>query len=102
MERHLESQPECRLCKEVIQQKVHQMGQDMLRLLEWVMSQTPDLGEGQRFQLLWRVFEEYFEVAANGTLTKRKAKERVVTALRNPHEPEVEWSAKGAGEQKKE
>jgi transposase len=60
------------------------------------------LEEGKQVQLLWRVFEEYFEVEEGGEVGKRKAKERVVTALRNPHEPEVEWSAKGVGEQKKE
>ncbi len=102
VERYLESQPEYRWSSEVIQHKVQQMGQDMLRLLDWIMSQASGLEEGKQVQLLGRVFEEYFEVAVDGVPTKRKAKERVVTALRNPHEPEGEWSAKGAGEHKKE
>jgi transposase len=103
VERYLESQPEYRLSGELIKQKVQQMGQDMLRLLDWLENLThPGLGEEKQMQLLKRVFEEYFEVEADGIPKQRKAKERVVTALRNPHEPGVEWSAKGVGEQKKE
>ena len=78
------------------------MGVDMLRLLEWVESQKAVIREGQRVELLRRVLEEYFEVGDNGIPRKRTGKERVVSCLRNPHEPEAEWSAKGVGEQKKE
>ncbi|MFN8005537.1 MAG: transposase [Terriglobia bacterium] len=102
VERYLESQPEYRLSGEVIQQKVQQMGMDMLRLLEWVESQQAVIREGQRVGMLRRVLEEYFEVEENGIPRKRTGKERVVSCLRNPHEPEAEWSAKGLGEQKKE
>ena len=82
--------------KETLNSKFHQVGQDMLLLLEW-SKQSPELLEKTQYQLLQRVFNEQYEITESGP--QRRKKEDAGT-LKNPHDPDVQWANKSRDKSK--
>ena len=100
-ERYVESKLDYQLGVSVLVEKHRIAGENMLQLLNWLVEQDPTVRNGEKTQLLKRVFAEYFRLKEGGEVETIPWKERVVTAVRNPHDEEAEWSAKGHGKQKK-
>ena len=100
-ERYVQSKLDYRTQAGLLKVKMEQAGGDALRLVEWVgQLSDPVVGQGQQVQLLQRVFGENFEFNAQKVLQQREA--QPPGAVHNPHEPEAQWAAKGAGKQRKE
>ncbi len=90
-ERYLDSEiPWRHLTKEALAEKFRQAGRDMQTLIAWVKSQE-NWDEQDKTGLLQRVFAEQFEVVA-GEPQVRKGE--CPGAVKNPHDPEVQWAAK--------
>jgi len=76
--------------KDLLISKHNQAGQDMHRLLQWA-GQRPELAEHERMQLLQRVFEEQYELTEQGPQQRKNEDSGVI---KNPHDPDVQWSSK--------
>jgi transposase len=100
-ERYVESKLDYQLSVAVLMEKQRLAGEDMLHLLNWLGGKEPIVSEGEKARLLGRVFKEYYRLKEGGEVETIPGQERVVTAVRNPHDPGAEWSAKGHGQQKK-
>jgi len=102
-ERYVESKLDYRAGEEELRNKMGQAGEDIQRLREWVEGQKERqevLKEAGQMKLLGRVFEEQYVVKEAGGIEVRR--EEAVGAVKNPHDPDVEWAAKGQGKKKKE
>jgi transposase len=101
MERYVESKLDYRSTADALKSKMEQAGADALALLGWAENLAPKdgAGPGPQVQLLRRVFEENFQVVEN-ELSQHKA--QPPGSVQNPHDPEAQWSTKGAGKHKKE
>jgi transposase len=90
-ERYLDSEiPWRQLTKEALAEKFRLAGQDMQTLIAWVQSQE-HWDEQDKTGLLQRVFTEQFEVVAAAPQVR---KGECPGAVKNPHDPEVQWAAK--------
>jgi hypothetical protein len=76
--------------KESLNSKHEQAGQDMHSLIEWA-KQYPELHEHPQGQLLQRVFGEQYELTEQGPKRRKNEGSGVV---KNPHDPDVQWSSK--------
>ena len=76
--------------KELLISKYQQAGLDMHRLLQWAC-EIPELTEHERTQLLQRVFNEQYELTEQGP---RQRKPEDSGTVKNPHDPDVQWSSK--------
>lgn len=90
-ERYMETEPQWhKMEQKTLFDKFHQSGIDMHDLLTWAQSH-PAIGCHDRTDLLKRVFEEQYEIIDNG-LVRRKVE--LVGCVKNPHDPQVQWSCK--------
>src|SRR6476620_1578569 len=97
-ERYVQSALDYRAGQEVLKNKHHQAGQDCQRLLQWLEPMTPELRYGPKVELLREVFGQQYEVKSAEV---QAVKEHAPGVVRNPHDPDAQWSAKGQGTQKK-
>jgi len=102
-ERYVESKLDYRAPEVELKNKMRQAGEDIQRLRKWVGDQKEKqevIKEAGQMKLLDRVFEEQYAVQETEVVEVRR--EEPVGAVKNPHDPDVEWAAKGQGKNKKE
>jgi transposase len=102
-ERYVENKLDYRTPEIELKDKMQQAGGDIQRLRRWLEDQEEKqevLKEAAQIQLLYRVFEEQYAVQEAGGVEVRR--EEPVGAVKNPHDSDVEWAAKGQGKSKKE
>ena len=92
-ERYVENKIDWRLDEATLKEKQLQAAQDITLLLAWADRQDAAVAEGKQMQLLRRVLEENF-VSEEGKLQLHS---QPPTAVKNPHDPEANWSAKADG-----
>ena len=97
-ERYVESRLDYKSGQEVLKNKHRQAGEDCLRLLQWLEPMAPELRYGQQVELLREVFAQQYLVKAGQA---EAVKEHAPGVIRNPHDPDAQWSAKGRGKEKK-
>ena len=97
-ERYVQSALDYRAGQEVLKNKHHQAGQDGQRLLQWLEPMAPELRYGPKVELLREVFGQQYEIKSAEV---QVVKEHAPGVVRNPHDPDAQWSAKGRGTQKK-
>lgn len=98
-ERYVENKLDYRSTEPVLRQKHRQAGADSLQLLQWLGALPEDLRTGQQVALLQKVFEQSYEVQGEQAEPVRV---HAGGAIKNPHEPEAHWSAKGKVNDRKE
>ena len=79
-----------KVSKETLNTKFHQAGLDIAALLEWARKHQ-DLRDHPQRQLLQRVFGEQYELTEQGPKRRKIEGSGVV---KNPHDPDVQWSSK--------
>ncbi|HET9377299.1 MAG TPA: transposase [Chthoniobacterales bacterium] len=97
-ERYVESKLDYRSGVEVLKAKHRQAGQDCLRLLQWLEPMMPELRYGRQVDLLRQVFAQQYQLREQ---QPEAVKEHATGVVRNPHDPDAQWSAKGKGKEKK-
>jgi transposase len=97
-ERYVESKLDYKSGAEVLKNKHRQAGQDCLQLLHWLEAMAAELRYGQQVELLRKVFAQQYEPEASQV---KPVKEHATGVVRNPHDPDAQWSAKGKGKEKK-
>ncbi len=97
-ERYVESKLDYKSGVEVLKNKHRQAGQDCLRLLQWLEPMAAELRYGPQVELLREVFAQQYQQKAGQV---EPVKEHATGVVRNPHDPDAQWSAKGKGKQKK-
>jgi transposase len=97
-ERYVESNLDYKSGVEVLKNKHRQAGQDCLHLLQWLEPMAAELRYGQQVELLREVFAQQYQQKAGQV---KPVKEHATGVVRNPHDPDAQWSAKGKGKQKK-
>jgi len=92
VELYVETEPDWRhLAKKELGAKFRQAGRDAHRLLEWLEEQKSPLREVEAVALLRRVFEEQFERTPDGP---ERRQGEPAGAVKNPHDPDAQWSTK--------
>ena len=96
-DRYVESKLDPRARAPALEAKAAQAGEDMLAIWKdatwcWAIAQR------DAFVLLQRVFLENYDVDAAGRVQKTRA--QPTGAVRNPHEPEAQWSSKSTTKDK--
>ena len=99
-ERYVESKLDYKSAEETLQSKRRQSGADCLRLLEWLEPLGAEVREAKGVALLRKVFSQQYEVQQSGQIEPVKVHASGI--VQNPHDADVEWSAKGHGKEKKE
>jgi hypothetical protein len=99
-EGYVESKLDYKSAEETLQSKRRQAGADCLRLLDWVEPLGAEVREAKGVTLLRKVFSQQYEVDQSGNIEPVKVHGTGV--VQNPHDPDVQWSAKGKGKQKKD
>jgi transposase len=99
-ERYVESKLDYKSAEETLQSKRRQAGADCLRLLEWLEPLGAEVREAKGVALLREVFSQQYEVAQSGKIEPLKV--HATGVVQNPHDPDVQWSAKGQGKHKKD
>lgn len=79
-----------KLGQEQLASKFQQAGWDMQALIAW-MAHHKVLADHEQGQLLQRVFNEQYEVSEEGP---QRHKQEGAGVVKNPHDPEVQWSSK--------
>jgi DDE family transposase len=97
-ERYVENKLDYKSGAEVLGNKHRQAGQDALVLLKWLETMTPELRYGRAVELLREVFAQQYEIKAKQV---EPVTEHATGVVRNPHDPDAQWSAKGQGKAKK-
>ena len=92
-ERYVENKIDWRLDEATLREKQLQAGQDITLLLAWAGQQGPEIAENPKVQLLQRVLDENFH-SEEGKLVLHP---QPPTAVKNPHDPQANWSAKADG-----
>jgi transposase len=91
-ERYIDSEiPWHRLSVESLAEKFQQAGDDALALIRWLRQESAAVWDHERAVLLERVFLEQYELDT-GAPVRRKSEES--GAVKNPHDPNVQWAAK--------
>jgi transposase len=99
-ERYVESKLDYKSAEETLQSKRRQAGADCLRLLEWLEPLGAEVREAKGVALLRKVLSQQYEVQQSGQIEPVKVHASGI--VQNPHDADVEWSAKGHGKEKKE
>lgn len=94
-ERYVESKVDYKCTESVLKEKQLQAGTDSLRLLRWLEPLSVELREGRQVALLRRVIDEQYEVSPDGEVETVKIFGAAI--VKNPHDPQAHWSAKGRG-----
>jgi len=79
-----------KISKEGLSTKFQQAGHDMLALIEW-SRRHKEVAQHEKGRLLERVFQEQYELSDEGPQRRKQERSGVV---KNPHDPEVQWSCK--------
>lgn len=80
-----------RLSNESLKEKYQQAGQDALCLIRWLRMQASKVRDSDNALLLERVFLEQYEIDADKPQRRKIESSGVV---KNPHDPDVQWSTK--------
>ena len=99
-ERYVESRLDYKSSDAVLKDKHRQSGADTLRLLQWLEPLAVESREGRQVALLRRVFAEQFELSTQSEL--RPVRVHATGAVKSPHDPDAQWSAKGRSPDRKE
>ncbi|MGZ3570326.1 MAG: transposase, partial [Thermodesulfobacteriota bacterium] len=102
-ERYVESKLDYKSSEVELKNKMQQAGEDIERLRNWRESQKERqevLEEAAQVKLLDRVFEEQYVIGESEVVEIRR--EEPAGAVQNPHDPDVQWAAKGQGKNRKE
>ena len=102
-ERYVESKLDYKTPGVELKNKMQQAGEDIQRLRKWLEGQKEKqevIEQAAQVKLLDRVFEEQYAVQEAEAIAVRR--EEPVGAVKNPHDPDVQWAAKGQGKSKKE
>ena len=99
-ERYVESKLDYKSAEETLQSKRRQACGDCLRLLEWLEPLGAEVREAKGVALLRKVLSQQYEVQQSGQIEPVKVHASGI--VQNPHDADVEWSAKGHGKEKKE
>ena len=91
-ERYVESSIDYKSSVDIIRLKMSQAGLDARDALNWINGLPPEIRQGEAVRMLRRVFEDNFEVSAEGAVEKRHA--QPTGAVQNPHNPDAQWSTK--------
>ena len=91
-ERYVESSIDYKSSGDIIRAKMRQAGLDTREILNWIKGLPSKTGFMEEVRILRRVFEENFEVSAEGAVEKRRA--QPTGAVHNPHNPDAQWSCK--------
>jgi transposase/IS5 family transposase len=91
-ERYCESDVQWhRLDKPTLAQKFEQAGADALSLIGWLRLQPAEIRQHDKAMLLERVFLEQYDIEG-GAPSRRKQEHS--GGVKNPHDPEAQWSTK--------
>jgi len=102
-ERYVESKLDYKTPGVELKNKMQHAGEDIQRLRKWLEGQKEKqevIEQAAQVKLLDRVFEEQYAVQEAEAIAVRR--EEPVGAVKNPHDPDVQWAAKGQGKSKKE
>ncbi|MCO5068274.1 MAG: transposase [Kiritimatiellae bacterium] len=91
-ERYVQSALDFKTDVETLKQKMTQAGQDVRAMLAWIDTLADAIKSMKAVAVLRRVYEENFH-EADGRIEQSRA--RPSGAVRNPHDPDAQWSAKG-------
>jgi transposase len=94
---YVESKFDPRAGKSILQAKSAQAGEDMLTIWKAVAGMWP-IASRDSFLLLQRVFLENYEFDLDGHTQTSRA--QPTNAVKNPHEPEAQWSSKSTTQDK--
>lgn len=101
-DRYVGSQVDYQADSPTLRRKLIEAGTDAQQVLSWLQKQAePVLCQGEKVQLLGRVFGEQFEVSSGQAAPEPRTEldsERVC----NPHDPQATYASKGQGAAKKE
>jgi len=98
IERYRDSSVEWRRqTKEQLRARFAQAGTDALRLIAWARGQALGRAASDPMLTLERVFLEQYELGANGPEPRKK---EGAGTVKNPHEPEAQWSTKSTTKDK--
>jgi hypothetical protein len=78
----------------------NQAGADCWRLLQRLEPLEIEIRQGKQVALLREVFAQQYAMEEDGKIEPVKV--HATGVVRNPHDPQAEWSAKGQEKQKKE
>jgi len=101
-ERYVESKLDYKTPEVELKKKLQQVGEDIQRLRKWLEVQKEKeavIQQAAQVKLLDRVFGEQYVIQRAEAIEVRQ--EEPVGAVKNPHDPDVEWAAKGQGKNKK-
>jgi transposase len=91
-ERYCDSQVQWhRLSKQTLAEKARQAGLDALELIRWLRQQQAVIRDHDKAVLLERVFLEQYEPDSQSTALRKGEESGTV---KNPHDPEAQWSSK--------
>jgi hypothetical protein len=99
-ERYVESKLDYKCSEETLRSKSRQAGADCLLLLDWLEPLKAELRDAKAVALLRKVFGQQYELDQSGKIVPVKVHGAGI--VQNPHDPDVQWSVKGRGKQKKE
>ena len=99
-ERYVDSQLDYKASAETLKQRMTQAGEDVLELRTWLALQPEGLRQGEKVELLERVWNEQFAVVEGQGVVRKT--EIAATPVQNPHDPEAQWCTKKTGDAKKE
>lgn len=80
-----------RLDKPTLSRKAEQAGADARSLIRWLRGQPTEVRQNEKAMLLERVFLEQYELQSGATSRRKREKSGTV---KNPHDPEAQWSTK--------
>lgn len=89
---YVEGKLDFRAGKEALQAKTAKAGGDMRVILDWVDAQPEWVRRNGKLALLRKVFDQNFEVGADGA--PRQTRAQPSGSVQNPHEPEAQWCTK--------
>lgn len=92
-ERYVDSKPDFRVDKAELQKRLQRAGQDAATILAWAEAPSQVYAELKAVKLLKRVFEENFEMNKEDQSCSPH-RTQPAGAVKNPHDPQAQWSSK--------
>ena len=92
-ERYVATAADYRADEATLKEKFLQAGEDARALLEWAAQQTETVRAHSAVALLRRVWEENFELVEGKSVARPS---QPTGAVKNPHDPEAQWSSKSS------
>jgi hypothetical protein len=94
-ERYVRGKLDWQLSQDELKARFQQAGQDMQRVLGWLDQQYPAGLKLPQVKLLARVFGENFQVEQQADQAVLTVRVQPPGAVKNPHDPDAQWSRKG-------